>query len=211
MTIGKIITVSKFQGNIDWNSVNEDGVDYAFSRLGEGETFLDPTFVENFRKSKEFGLNAGAWHIYRAKSSTPEAQAKTIIKKLKEAGFNKRDKFAFNVNSSVGSNKDASKSEMSDNLYKLIFLILDSDLDICNRQLYIKTNIDTWMNKVDWNKHSDLFKLCWAWPEQWRNEPNHPDTLEPWGEENWKFWEYSSKGRVNGINGDVLISKKNNK
>ncbi|HGJ5855612.1 glycoside hydrolase family 25 protein [Arsenophonus nasoniae] len=207
--VKKTIAISRFQGNIDWNEVSKDDVSYAFSRLGEGETYVDPTFVTNFTRSRDSHINTGAWHIYRAKSSTPEGQANTIITKLKEVGFKKDDNFAFVVNKHVGTNKTATSDEMSDNLYKLMSIILDSDLSICNRQIYIKTNIDTWKNNLNWNKHSEFFKVFNLWVEQWRSEPNYPDILEPWGEGKWKFWEYSSNGRVNGINGDVLISKLN--
>ncbi|WP_438812352.1 hypothetical protein [Symbiopectobacterium sp.] len=91
----------------------------------------------------EYTTPSGTWHIFRAKSSTPEAQAITIVNTLKEAGFTNKDAFAFEVKNKVGSNKTATKNEMSNNLYHLIQHIIDSDLPICTKKLYIKTNIDT--------------------------------------------------------------------
>lgn len=115
----------------------------AFSRLGEGETYIDPTFSENFQKSRIAGIPSGAWHIFRAKSNTPEAQARTIINTLKEAGFTNKDSFAFEVYNKSGGNKTATKNEMANNLADLIQRIIDSDIPVYTNNLYIKTNIDT--------------------------------------------------------------------
>lgn len=98
---------------------------------------------------------------------------------------------------------------MSDNLYKLINLILNSDLPICKENLYIKTNIDTWKNNVAWEKHDELFNSLNLWVDHWRKESDHPETLYPWGKGNWRLWELSKEGKVNGIDGNILISKFN--
>lgn len=128
---------------------------------------------------------------------------------LIEANFTKKDAFAFEVYNKAGSNKTATKNKMANNLYSLIHHIIDSDLPICTNNLYIKTNIDTWKNSVAWELHDDFFWKIKIWPEHWRTQPDYPDTLYPWGKGNWSFWEYSSHGAVNGINGNVLISKIN--
>lgn len=56
----KIIAISHHQGEIDWNKVSKDGTSYVFSRLGEGEKYIDNKFLEYFKKSKEAGINSGA-------------------------------------------------------------------------------------------------------------------------------------------------------
>ncbi|TCV95217.1 glycoside hydrolase family 25 protein [Biostraticola tofi] len=208
-----IIAISSHQGSIEWNTVfNKGGVSHAFSRLGEGADFLDHSFDGNFKSSKDAGLKAGAWHIFRARSSTPNQQAKTIIEKLKGVGFTSEDSFVFEVYNKRGDNKDASREEMANNLHALITIINSSELPISNRQLYIKTNIDTWKNSLAWDKHPDTFRRCNLWVEQWQDssgKPDQPQPLQPWSEGKWTFWEYSQKGRVDGIKTDVLISKAN--
>lgn len=207
----KVITISKFQGDIEWDRVKQDGVEIAFSRLGEGASYIDPSFLDNFRHSRSVGLKVGAWHIFRAKSSTPEKQAATIVDMLKQAEFGREDGLAFEVYNQRGDNKYATKEEMSTNLNKLINCILESELSICTSQLYIKTNIDTWKNSVAWELYENSFKKLNIWPEHWRSNPDYPETLYPWGENNWSFWEYTPKGIVKGIDNDVLLSKMNPK
>ena len=52
------IDVSQYQGSIDWNSVKESGVEYAFIRVGargyvSGEIYEDETFLENLYGAKK--------------------------------------------------------------------------------------------------------------------------------------------------------------
>lgn len=42
-----VIAISRFQGNIEWEKVKAEGISMAFSRLGEGEIYIDPTFSKN--------------------------------------------------------------------------------------------------------------------------------------------------------------------
>lgn len=201
----KVIAISRFQGVVDFNKVKSDGVIGVFSRLGEGGSYIDPTFIENFAKCKKSQIEiTGAWHIFRALSSTPFAQATTIVNKMKEAGVSKGDMLAFEVYKSSGSNKDATREQMANNLYTLINAVKEQLPQV---ELLIKTNIDTWKNHVAWELFEDEFSSINLWVEQWRTSPDYPETLYPWGKDGWKFWEYSSTGKVAGINGNVLVSK----
>ena len=56
----KMIDVSAFQGDINWNAVKNDGVNYAFIRLGyrgytEGKLHVDSTFHQNMRGAANAG------------------------------------------------------------------------------------------------------------------------------------------------------------
>lgn len=67
----KGIDVSKYQGKIDWNAVKEDGIEYAFIRLGlrgysSGEIVLDECFEENMRGANDAGVPAGAYFFMQA-------------------------------------------------------------------------------------------------------------------------------------------------
>jgi lysozyme len=123
---------------------------------------------------------------------------------MKKAGARRGDMLAFEVYKSSGSNKDATREEMSENLYTLINAVKEQLPEV---ELLIKTNIDTWKNHVAWELYESEFSRINLWVEQWRTSPDYPDTLYPWGKDGWKFWEYSSTGKVAGINGSVLISK----
>ncbi len=77
------IDVSFHQGEIDWQAVAEDGVDFAIIRVGyrgysEGELFLDPCFEDNIAGAIEAGLDVGVYFF---------SQALTVEEAVEEARF----------------------------------------------------------------------------------------------------------------------------
>lgn len=67
----KGIDVSKYQGEINWNKVANDGVEYAFLRLGirgygTGEIVLDTTFEDNAEGALKEGIDVGAYFFTQA-------------------------------------------------------------------------------------------------------------------------------------------------
>ena len=65
------IDVSKWQGSIDWQKVENDGVDFAIIRKGYGKespTKIDKKFDENYRNAKSVGIPVGVYHYSYADS-----------------------------------------------------------------------------------------------------------------------------------------------
>lgn len=65
------IDVSQFQGSIDWQSVKEAGVEYAFIRVGargyvSGEIYEDETFLDNLNGAKAVGIPVGVYFFSQA-------------------------------------------------------------------------------------------------------------------------------------------------
>lgn len=82
------IDVSKWQGNIDFNKLKENGVEFVIIRIGtqdgfDGEILEDVYFKNNIEKAKEAGLDVGLYFYSYAKTKEEVLeQAKWIIKKL---------------------------------------------------------------------------------------------------------------------------------
>lgn len=74
------ISVSKYQGEIDWASVAEDDIAFAMVRIGYLES-LDPTFDYNMRQAAANGVQTGVY-LY--------SQALTVEKAIAEAEFTVR-------------------------------------------------------------------------------------------------------------------------
>ena len=88
----KGIDVSKYQGNIDWNKVKADGVEFVVIRAGYGReiTQKDPYFEENYKGAKAAGLRVGTyWYSYAesAEDAKTEGKGKTSF-----FGKKKKDK-----------------------------------------------------------------------------------------------------------------------
>lgn len=76
MATYKVIDVSDWQGEIDWNKVKADGVVGAIIRYADGTT-LDKRFSENMKNAKAAGLHVGSYIFSRAKTKV-EAAAEAV-------------------------------------------------------------------------------------------------------------------------------------
>ncbi len=60
------IDVSHYQGTINWDAVASDGkISYAYLKATEGATLVDDTYEHNLREAKRVGLKVGSYHFYR--------------------------------------------------------------------------------------------------------------------------------------------------
>lgn len=103
----KGIDVSKYQGEIDWNKVRADGVEYAFIRLGlrgyeSGKLVLDEYFEQNMRGANESGIKAGVYFFTQAVTEEEaREEADFVIENL--ADFDVPYPVVFDVEMIVGS------------------------------------------------------------------------------------------------------------
>lgn len=66
------IDVSSYQGDIDWQLVKEDGVEFAFLRIGyrgygeEGKLCADEFFIQNYEEAHNAGIDLGIYFFSQA-------------------------------------------------------------------------------------------------------------------------------------------------
>ncbi|MCO4770688.1 MAG: glycoside hydrolase family 25 protein [Deltaproteobacteria bacterium] len=58
------IDVSHHQGAIDWRTVEQDGVRFAWIKATEGGDWKDPRFAENWAATRVAGIPRGAYHYF---------------------------------------------------------------------------------------------------------------------------------------------------
>jgi lysozyme len=58
------IDVSNHQGQIDWQVVAVDNIEFAYIKATEGGDFADARFEENWRRAGDAGLDRGAYHFF---------------------------------------------------------------------------------------------------------------------------------------------------
>ena len=63
------IDVSAHQGDIDWDRVADDEIDFAYIKASEGRDFPDQQFDENWAEAGLAGLERGAYHFFTLCSS----------------------------------------------------------------------------------------------------------------------------------------------
>lgn len=64
----KGIDVSQWQGDINWQAVKNDGIEYAFIRLGYGSQKLDTYYQKNMKNANQVGLPVGVYYYSMAQS-----------------------------------------------------------------------------------------------------------------------------------------------
>ena len=72
------VDVSHYQNSINWDSVAATGVQFAFVKATEGETWQDSFFCKNWEKMRQVGLKRGAYHFFNPSLNT-QLQAENFL------------------------------------------------------------------------------------------------------------------------------------
>jgi lysozyme len=76
------VDVSHYQGNIDWQILSNQNIDFAFMKATEGSKYVDKQFDKNWAEVQNTNLLFGAYHFFSFDSSG-ETQAKNFISTVK--------------------------------------------------------------------------------------------------------------------------------
>ena len=182
----KGIDISVWQGDIDWTLVKNDGVQFAFIRLGHGTRKLDSRYAENMTEANTVGVPVGVYFYSTAK--TPEnavLDAQFVIDSLK----------GYTVSYPVAI--DLEDSSQSDSLTKAqISEIAKAFCDEIRKAGYtpmIYCNENWYRNYIDFNAVGDV--------ERWiaRYSGTYAEDIER------DIWQGGSTARIDGIEGNVDI------
>ena len=196
------IDVSRWQGDIDFKAVRDAGNSFVFIKATEGATYVDPRFASHWRSANDAGLHTGAYHFFRATSSTPTAQRDNIVKTLRDVGFDSAV-HALAIDIETAGNTAATPAQMADNAHELLTLIAADDLLKGTLPLIYCDN-NTWKNHLDSARYD--FSGYRLWIAHWNvAAPTVPDTWKNAGK-SWSVWQYSSTGRVAGVQGNVDLN-----
>ncbi len=188
------IDVSKWNGTIDWKAVKNSGISYVIIRCGyrgssQGSLIEDPKFDANIKGATEAGLKVGVYFF---------TQATDEIEAVEEASFvldqvkNYRISYPIflDVESSGGRGDKIDKATRT--------AVCKAFCETIQRNGYtagIYAN-KTWLNdKLDAASLS-AYKI---WLAQYAAAPTYTGRYD--------MWQYTSKGKVSGISGDVDLNQ----
>lgn len=192
----KGIDVSKFQGEIDWKLVKEDGVDFAILRAGyrgygSGKIVLDEMFLKNLEGTKEEHMDIGVY-FYSQAISKEEAveEAKVVIDALK--GYDVT--YPVVLDTELPSGDGARTADLTKEERTEYILAFCETIEEAGYTPMIYSNLNWFILKTDY-KALSKYDIWLA----------NYDTL-PYFPYDFKMWQYSEKGQVNGISGDVDLN-----
>ena len=187
------IDVSTYQGEIDWEKVAASGVKFVFIRLGyrgyeSGLLVKDDRFEENITGALSNGIAVGVYFV---------TQAISVQEAVEEAQFVTETIRPYNVTwpivldiedaaSVTARTADLSQQERTDHAIAFCETIKESGY---TPMLYC--NIRWFIEKLDITRIADYDK----WFAQYFRKPFFPYAFQ--------VWQYSSSGKVDGINGNV--------
>ncbi len=189
------IDVSYYQGTINWPSVANDGVEFAFIRVSDGLTYYDSQFQSNWVGAANAGLYRGAYQYFRP-AQDPVDQANLLIDEINLLG-----------GLQAGDLPPVIDVETDDNLSAAavvngIQLWLDQVESAFGVPPIIYTSSWAWSSYAG---SSTQFTAYPMWAASWTYDPNDcPYIPDPWSD--WEFWQYSDSGSVNGISGAVDLN-----
>lgn len=192
----KGIDVSKYQGDIDWNAVKEDGVEYAFVRLGlrgyeSGKIVIDEYFEKNMQGANAAGVKTGIYFFTQA-VTVEEAQeeAEYVIQNI--ANYDVKYPIVFDVERIAGGKGRAdglTQQERTD-----ITIAFCETIKAAGHTPMIYGNVVCFTRLLDMTRLNDYDKW-YAFYDDYMYMPYDVSC-----------WQYTEKGKVNGIAGEVDLN-----
>ena len=190
------IDVSKWNGNIDWNAVKNSGVSYAIIRCGyrgssTGALIEDPMFRSNIKGAKAAGIKVGVYFFCQAVNEVEAVEEASMAVSL-ASGYGLDMPIFLDVESSGGRGDGISKDTRTAVCKAFCQTVQNSGY---SAGIYANK---TWFNEKINTGSLTSYKI---WLAQYASTPTYTATR-------YDIWQYSSKGQVSGISGNVDMNIK---
>ena len=192
----KGIDVSKFQGDIDWQKVADSGVKYAMIRLGlrgyeTGKLVTDENFRANVEGATAAGIDVGVYFFTQAiNPAEAREEAEYVLNEIN--GYNITYPVAIDVED-LYNNKARSYNQSKESRTECAIAFMDA-IKAAGYNPAIYGNLNTFTKLVEINKLGDYDK----WFALYDTQIYFPYEIT--------VWQYSDKGRIDGIDGDVDLN-----
>lgn len=186
------IDVSKWNGEIDWDKVKNAGVEFSIIRAGyrgsvTGSLVVDPRFAENMRGAATSGIPVGVYFFTQAVNEVEAVEeASAVLELIREYNL---EYPVFIDTEGAGGNGRADG------------LDVDTRTRVCEAFCRTITNAGytagvyasrNWYNN---NLHTENLEQYCIWLAEYRSVPVYQGY--------YQMWQYTSKGSIDGIEGNV--------
>ena len=180
----KFIDVSSWQKKIDWAKVKADGIVGAIIRYADDDV-IDNRFDENMKGAIAAGLHVGTYIYSRAKS---KAEGERDAVRLYNASKPYMDK----IDMPLYIDLEQKGLEKYADTVAIAFLNKMASLGVKKRGVY--ANLSWWNNYLKKTKSDYRSNAFWV--------AQYYDVCQFKPKEDVGMWQYTSKGKVNGITAD---------
>ena len=184
----KGIDVSKWNGNVDWDKVKADGIDYVIIRAGYGNSNVDPYFKSHIEGASKAGLKIG---IYWFSYATSVEKAKEEAAKCLETIAPYKNKISYPVfyDFEYASVDYATKMgvKITKDLSSKMANVFLNEIKNAGYINGIYTNKDFGDRYFD----EDILYNNYLWVAQYASTCTYPRP--------YMMWQFTEKGTINGI------------
>lgn len=181
------IDVSHYQGTIDWDAVaGSSQISYAYLKATEGASLVDDTYKRNLQEARRVGLSVGSYHFYR-----PNIDWREQLKNL-----------TTNVDADTQDLVPIIDIEHRGHVSESKFIKdLKNFVQAVEKHYGKKPLLYSYQNF--YNRHlKDLFTdYHWMIAKYKSDQPVLEDGKQ------FIIWQYTSKGRIPGVKGNVDRSR----
>lgn len=185
------IDVSKWNGDIDWNAVKNSGVHYVIIRCGyrgssTGALIEDPKFKANIKGASAAGLKVGVYFFSQAVNEVEAVEEASMVLSL-ISGYKISYPVFLDVEPSGGR-----ADSISATVRTAVCNAFSQTIANSGYAAGIYAN-KTWLEgKINTGSLGSSYKI---WLAQYAATPSYGGR--------YNLWQYTSKGSVNGIKGNV--------
>ncbi|CAM5503714.1 lysozyme [Streptomyces griseomycini] len=197
------IDVSHWQGAINWTSVRNAGIQFAWMKATEGTGYKDPRFNTNYPAAYHAGVIRGAYHFALPNASNGATQAAYFVN---NGGGWSRD------NLTLPGVLDIEHNPYGAMCYGLSTTQMRSWINDFYTTYKSRTGRDvviyttaSWWNTCTGN-WTGMYGKSPLWVAHWTSAAS--PTI-PSGFPTWTVWQYTSTGSVSGVSGNVDRNKFN--
>jgi lysozyme len=192
-TVTKGIDVSYYQGTINWTSVANSGIKFAFIRVSDGTGFHDPKFTSYWAGAHNAGIIRGAYQFFRPAQSV-SGQANLMISAL-GGHYTPGDLPPVLDVEDAGGESAATVASKIRQWVDQVKGTLGVDPIIYTGKYFWRDQVGgptSFVHNALWI--AQYTSLC-------------PDLPAPWAR--WTFWQNTETGSVSGISGQMDLDQFN--
>ena len=180
------IDVSEWQGEIDYSEVARSGIDIVYIRTSEGNYYVDPDFRTNCENAKANGLKVGFYHFLTATNvEEAEQQARFFVSVIRGTEPDCKLAMDFEVFSGLGV----------DEINDIARAFLETTKNLSGKDMVIYSDAFN-AREVFSNELAENYPI---WVADYFVE--EPENNGKWS--SWVGFQYTDRGRIRGINGNV--------
>ncbi|MEO0840202.1 MAG: GH25 family lysozyme [Cyanobacteria bacterium J06643_5] len=197
------IDISNNNPPINWYAVKRSGISFAFAKATEGATWVDKTFTSHWSKMKAAGIIRGAYHFCRP-NRTAQQQAENFLRVV-EKNFEPGDlPPVLDVEHWPHKVGREWRAITLQERIKLVEDWLEQVGEALGETPIIYTSPSFWKEYMNDTQALTRYPL-WLAHYTSRSKPSVP--ANNWGGNGYTFWQYTERGRVSGVPGDVDINR----